>query len=654
MKTMKGKTVTAGLVVLAASACAAFEPLLSTNNTIVCDDAAKRVFEADAAIDRAWTACRTPAEVKARQQKVREALVASFGGYPERTPLNAVVTGRIQRDGYSIEKVMFESRPHHHVTANVFLPDPIRYPGRRPGVIVPCGHSMNGKASLAYQRGAVKATKLGLVVMVYDPIDQGERRQCRGDEKMWNCIAHNNVGRRAELLGWSTASFRIWDGMRALDYLETRADVDAAHLGVMGHSGGGTMTSWIMCLDDRVRCAAPSGYLSTMRAVCAVCGPQDAEQFTFGELAFGFNHLGHIVLRAPSPVLHCASHTDFFPFFGVLDTAGAARVVYATLGAAEAYRLSDTIGPHAWHESTSSYAGDWMNLHLQGVKLEKTMADYREMQYGFAMDKVDAGVGYDPKGLEEMRTNRWEASATPTGCTLDLPGERTVYDLMADEAARQSSARPPLTREAVRRIAGIREPRQIAYKVRNTSTREGVDLAVLVMDDGAPVPVRTFGKGEPVLYVTDTEKPDEAEAEARAIAAAGCRVTFADLRAFGETSKGHHVYYSLGGGDEEIARLYALVGVNLTGKRAEDAIAAAAYAGQGTPVKLIAKGRACVAAAHAAYVARGLRFSSLELREPPLSWAGLFADDAKPYRFAETVYGAWKAYDWTDLAAATK
>ena len=590
------------------------------------------------------------AMISAGCSSIGEGMIAAMGGFPEkRCPLKPVVTAVVQREGYRVEKVYYESWPGVRVPANLFVPDGIQPGEKRAGIVVPCGHTGNAKGADMYQRACVVAVKAGFVVLIFDPFAQGER-MVRGRL----CGDHNQVGTLAALLGGSMARYRTWDAMRSLDYLALRPEVDAKRLGCMGQSGGGTMTSWIMCLDDRVRCAAPSGYLSTMRAVCAVCGPQDAEQFTFGELAFGFNHLGHIVLRAPSPVLHCASHTDFFPFFGVLDTAEAARVVYATLGAAEAYRLSDTIGPHAWHESTSSYAGDWMNLHLQGVKLEKTMADYREMQYGFAMDKVDAGVGYDPKGLEEMRTNRWEASATPTGCTLDLPGERTVYDVMADEAARQRSARPPLTREAVRQIAGIREPRQIAYKVRNTSTREGVDLAVLVMDDGAPVPVRTFGKGEPVLYVTDTENPDEAEAEARAIAAAGCRVTFADLRAFGETSKGHHVYYSLGGGDEEIARLYALVGVNLTGKRAEDAIAAAAYAGQGTPVKLIAKGRACVAAAHAAYVARGLRFSSLELREPPLSWAELFADDAKPYRFAETVYGAWKAYDWTDLAAATK
>lgn len=609
--------------------------LLALNNTIVCDDAAKRVYEADLAADEVWTACVTPAALKARQAEAREKLLTALGGFPARTPLNPQITGRVERDGYAVEKVMFESRPHHHVTAHLFLPDPKRFPGRRPGIVIPCGHSLNGKASIAYQRGAVKLAKLGMVAIVYDPIDQGERRQSRGNEKVFNCSAHNQVGRRAELLGWNTASFRIWDGMRALDYLEMRPEVDAGRLGVMGHSGGGTMTSWIMCLDDRIKAAAPSGFLSTMRAVCREQGPQDAEQFVFGELTFGFNHLGHILLRAPMPVLHCASHGDFFPFTGVLETATNARKVYAMLGAPEAYRLSDTIGPHAWHESTSSYAADWMNRWLQGGTT-KEMIDYRNLQYGFSFKAVDTALGYEPGDLKKMYGTSWEANVTPTGKTLDLPGERTVYDIMKEEADRQRRARGVLTPENVRKIAGIREPTKIGFKACGS---------VLVADDGTPIPTRTFGAGDPIVYVTDTADLKAAEAEARQIAAAGACVTWADLRGFGETQKGRHTYYGMKS-DEELARLYALVGINLVAKRAEDAIAVVRFVGK--PVKLVAKGRTAVAAAHAAYLTKDL-ILSLELHDAPPSWAELFENDATPCQFSETVFGAWKTYDWKEL-----
>lgn len=606
---------------------------LPAGNAIVCDDAAKLVYEADRKADADWLACTTSEAVRARQRAVRAAALKSLGGFPERTPLNARTTGRVARDGYAVEKVLFESRPNFHVTAHLFLPDPAKFPGRRPGVVVPCGHSLNGKASGAYQRGCVKAAQRGLVALVYDPIDQGERRQGRNHATRWGCNAHNAVGVRAELLGGSAATFRVWDGVRALDYLESRPEVDATRLGVMGHSGGGTMTSWLMCLDDRIRYAAPSGFLSTQRAVCRECGPQDAEQFPFGALAFGFSHLAHVVLRAPSPVLLCASHGDFFPFTGTLDTADAARRVYATLGAPEAFALSDTVGPHAWHESTSAYAVDWADRWLQGAAPSRTMRDYRALEYGLDRSRLDTALAYEAKGLADVRTNRWEANVTPTGSTLDLPGERTAFDVLAETAAKQKAARPPLTPEGVRRLAGIRRADEIAW------TRLGGGI---VADDGTPIPLTAAGEGAKTLFVSDFAKGRAASAPAGA--------AVADLRGFGETAKGRHAFYGCPDGDEEIARLYALVGVNLVAKRAEDVIAAAKALGGG--VRLVAEGFAAIPAAHAYFTAREL-FTGIELVRPPAAWAALFADDAKRWKFADAVYGAWSLYDWPDLLAET-
>ncbi len=100
--------------------------LLPGSNRIVYDNMLKAVYEADLAADEAWTACKTPAELAARQRVVRTALVEALGGFPERCPLNVTVTGRVARDGYTVEKLYFESQPGHHVTANLFLPDPAK------------------------------------------------------------------------------------------------------------------------------------------------------------------------------------------------------------------------------------------------------------------------------------------------------------------------------------------------------------------------------------------------------------------------------------------------------------------------------------------------------------------------------------------------
>ncbi len=643
--------------------------LLPGGNYIVYDNMLKAVYEADFAADEAWTACKTPAEFAARQRTVRAALMEALGGFPERCPLNVVSTGRVVRDGYTVEKIYFESQPHHHVTANLFLPDPVKFPGKRPGIVVPCGHSTNGKAASAYQRGSLQAAQAGMVALCYDPIDQGERVQCRKNPNLWSCGAHNNVGRRAELLGWNTARFRTWDGIRALDVLASRPEVDPSRLGVMGHSGGGTMSAWIMALDDRIACAAPSGFLSTVRTVCEQCGPQDAEQFVFGELAFGFNHLGHILLRAPSPALFCSSHGDFFPFSGVVETSRRARAVYAMLGKPDAFALSDTIGPHHWHESTRTRAVAWMNHCLQGGPAPAPMQTHRNLQFGFDYKNVDTGLAYEAKGLVHMRKTKWEASATPTGNTLDLPGERTVYDIMKDEADRAKAARPALTADVVRRVAGIRSADKIAFTVCEASEKDGVASAVLVQDDGTPVPVVTVGAGEPVLLVGDATKRADLAPHVKRLVAAGCRVTVADIRGFGETAAAKHVFYGIKSPDEELAQLGCLVGVPLVGRRAEDIIAAAKYMGGcpdrgsaqnrgggplrpqmggGRPVRLIALGRAAIPAAHAFASARSL-FSRIETINAPCAWAELFADDAKPTRFADVVHNAWRFYDWVDL-----
>lgn len=625
--------------------------LLPGGNRIVYDNALKAAYLADLAADNAWTACATPEALKARQSEVREKLVAALGGFPVRTPLNVQVIGRVERDGYAVEKIIFESEPNHHVTAHVFLPigrtGETPCPGMKPGVLIPCGHSMNGKASQGYQRGAVQAALRGMVALVYDPIDQGERAQCREAPYIFNCDGHNNIGVRAELLGWNTARFRIWDGLRALDVLAERPEVNPDKLGVMGHSGGGTMTAWIMALDDRIRAAAPSGFISSMRSVLERCGPQDAEQFVFGELAFGFNHLGHILLRAPSPVLHCASHGDFFPLLGVTETAERARAVYAALGAPDAYRLSDTLGPHHWHESTRTIANDWMAQWLKGCPPPRKTQDYRNLQYGFAYSHVDTGLGYEPRNLPDMYTNKWEATVTPTGRTLDIPNERTVYDIMRDEADRQRAVRAPLTPEAVRARAQIRPAADVNYEVRNTDHDAVAEFATLVAEDGTPVPTVTLGRGERVLLVADCARKALSNDVDRLVAA-GCRVTVADLRGYGETAAAVHKFYSAKDSDEEIAQLYAVVGRELVGGRAEDAIAAAKFVAYGGKVKLVARGRAAIAAAHAYYTAREL-FSGFETIDPPASWAEAISRPNLRWRFADIVHGAWRLYDWTDL-----
>src|SRR6185369_13130054 len=124
------------------------------------------------------------------------------------------------------EKLIFESRPNHHVTATLYLPDG---KGPFPGCIMPIGHSVNGKAAEYIQRGSILLAKNGIAVLTYDPIGQGERRQLldeRGQPAIKGSTGeHTMIGVGALLVGRSTASYRIWDGIRSLDYLASREEI---------------------------------------------------------------------------------------------------------------------------------------------------------------------------------------------------------------------------------------------------------------------------------------------------------------------------------------------------------------------------------------------------------------------------------------------
>src|SRR5262249_8601603 len=154
---------------------------------------------------------------------------------------NAKVTGTVEREGYRIEKVVFESRPNYLVTGNLYVPTGRKFP--LPGVVGVCGHSLNGKAADAYQAFAQNLGRLGYVCFIFDPVGQGERFQFLTDalKSRYNggVAEHIQMGNVQTLIGEFIGTWFVWDGMRALDYLLTRPEVDPQHLGITGNSGGG-------------------------------------------------------------------------------------------------------------------------------------------------------------------------------------------------------------------------------------------------------------------------------------------------------------------------------------------------------------------------------------------------------------------------------
>ena len=201
--------------------------------------------------------------VRGAQDRIRQA----FGPDPGRTPLNPRVTSVVERDGYRIENIIFDSRPGFPVTANLYIPTGVT--GPMPAVVGTCGHSTNGKAEPAYQSFAQGLARQGYVCLIYDPIGQGERLQYIKDDLSSQIGVgvreHLHAGNQQFLVGEFFGMWRAWDGIRALDYLLTRTEVDKQRIGVTGNSGGGTMTTWLCGVDQRWAMAAPSCFVTTFR-----------------------------------------------------------------------------------------------------------------------------------------------------------------------------------------------------------------------------------------------------------------------------------------------------------------------------------------------------------------------------------------------------
>ncbi len=308
-------------------------------------------------------ALKTRADAEAYVREVRERIQQSFGPWPEKTPLKPRITGVIERDLYKIEKIIFESRPNFLGTANLYVPKGRTFP--LPGVVGTCGHSSNGKAAEAYQSFAQGLARQGYVVLLYDPIGQGERLQYP-DEDLKSRIGvgvreHLYAGNQQFLVGDFIGSWRAWDGIRALDYLLTREEVDPKRIGVTGNSGGGTMTTWLCGVESRWTMAAPGCFVITFRRNLENELPADTEQCPPRALALGLDHSDFLAAMAPKPVIILAKEKDYFDARGAEEAYRRLSGLYNLLGAGKNVGLF--IGPsyHGYSQENREAMYGWFN-----------------------------------------------------------------------------------------------------------------------------------------------------------------------------------------------------------------------------------------------------------------------------------------------------
>jgi cephalosporin-C deacetylase-like acetyl esterase len=469
-----------------------------------------------------------------------------------------------------------------------------------------------------------------------------------GKPRFRSTTEHTLVGVGSMLVGRNTAAYRIWDGMRSIDYLVGRPDIDPAKIGCTGCSGGGTLTSYLMALDERIVAAAPSCYLTSFERLIATIGPQDAEQNIAGQIAAGMDHADYVMMRAPQPTLICAATSDFFDITGTWDGFREAKRFYTRLGYPERVALLESDTKHGYGPIHREGTVRWMRRWL--------------LRQDDAVTEPELDLFSD----EQLQ-------CTPKGQVMLLENARSVVDLNLDEADRWAAERKRFwettSREdalaQVRRIAGVRPLDNLpeAQVDRAGSIqRDGyrVEKIVIRSDPGVHLPALLFVPAKPsgprCLYLHDEGKQVDAApgGPIEQLVVEGHLVLAVDLRGIGETGEGSS--NQMGGNFKDIFLAY-LLDKPLVGMRAEDVLIAAKYlsrydnAGKTAPVKLVAHGTLGPAALHVAALEREL-FASVKLVRSIASWRQPVANPDTPGGLVNAVHGALRTYDLPDLVNA--
>jgi cephalosporin-C deacetylase-like acetyl esterase len=544
----------------------------------------------------------TPAEVSERQEHIRRTVLEALGGFPEKTPLNPRVTGTLERDGYRVENVIYESIPGYYVTANVYVPASAKPP--YPALLGTAGHSANGKASAVYQHVWISLAKRGILVLAYDPQGQGERYQYfdveLGRPRLGSTAEHTMAGIQCLLTGTNVARYELWDGIRGVDYLLSRGDVDPERIGVAGNSGGGTQTAYLAVVEPRLAVAAPACYITSWEKLWAGPGPQDAEQNFAGFLRDGLDFGDFLIAFAPRPLKVLTAIRDFFPIDGARATFAEARRIYEVLGAADRIDFFEYDDGHGWSKPRREAAYRWLEKWLN--------------------NRDDEGV--EPEFLTEPEENLY---ATPTGqLATSLKGE-TVHSLnlaLAEDIYPGRSATKIAAPAALRSLVAARIALSAGASSRGGSpawTKHGevgrdgyrIEKIALETEKGITIPALVFvpaagqGRRPAILYVQPAGKSADAGrgGDIEALVRTGNVVMAPDPRGWGESAgrRGSAGYR----GSWQTAMRAILVGKTMAGMQTGDLLRSFDYLASredvdSSSVSLFGKGNGGVLALYAA------------------------------------------------------
>lgn len=316
---------------------------------------------------------KTKRDLEKYARDMKERFISAMGGIPynKSYPLDAKVTGTIEEKHLTIEKIIFKSREGVYVTGNLYIPK--NRPEKCGAVLFQCGHSPVGKAASYYQRAARAIATSGLIVFAFDPVGQGERLSYyeKGTQSSLagtDINEHQYFGEQCTLSGKFSTRYFIADAMRALDYLESRPEVDSEKIGTCGVSGGGLATCHMMVCDERIKAAAPGAFLTNRREYLYTGNPQDDEQIWFAATEYGFDHNECLLCFAPKPVLIMAVDSDFFAIEGTKEIFNKSKKAWGFYNKENDLRMVTDKSTHGFTLNNAIAAGEFFSEVLNGKK----------------------------------------------------------------------------------------------------------------------------------------------------------------------------------------------------------------------------------------------------------------------------------------------
>jgi cephalosporin-C deacetylase-like acetyl esterase len=572
------------MVVAALAAAPADEPAPQPGDAQI--DAYLKQKAADLG-ERELAGAKTREEWEARRPKLREEYLDMLGlrPLPEKTPLHPTVTGTLERGDVVIEKLHFQSRPGLYVTGDLYRPKKVE--GKLPAILYVCGHSNKGRDGnkTDYSDHGLWFASNGYVCLIIDTVELGEiHGEHHGTYNRGRWWWHS--------AGYTPAGAECWNGVRAIDYLVSRPDVDAERIGVTGISGGGAATIWISAADDRVKCAVPVSGMSDLECyVSQKVINKHCDCMLFYNM-YGWEWTTIAELIAPRPLLFVNSDADgLFPMDGNRRIIDRLRRLYKLFDKSELVDDYISMGGHAYRPDLRVAVFRFINKHLKHDAGPVKDADFEPIP------GKDLRVFPEDKDIPADAINAKIDETFVARADVKLPKEGEFADwkksLMAGLRERPFRAFPERIPAAQAKDAFF----DAAKGFPGVPLRTEGDLKVMLSEN---VPNELARKGPQLLVVLNPEDEEKGDAipEWAKPYAGGNPVRLLSPRggvAFPWTRKNPPNY---------VERAHALVGRTVDGGRVWDVAATARYLaakGEGDQaVRVIGRGQAGVIAAYAA------------------------------------------------------